>query len=98
VSRPNGRTTAHASGGTDCSLPLWRRGFTPHELGAMFFTCQQVRSLEHEKRQLVTDLERADRERSHAERQAAFYRSQLSLESRLGLMLARIAVTPGSLR
>ena len=31
-------------------LPDWRRGFTVHELRALFFNCQQVRSLESELR------------------------------------------------
>lgn len=72
-------------------LQCWRRGFTPHELSALFFECQAVRSLTHENKRLVTELERAQLELSQAEARAAFYRRQLILESRLGAMLLRLA-------
>jgi hypothetical protein len=72
-------------------LAEWRRGFTVHELRALFFECQQVRGLEREKRQLVTDLARANLDQSRAEARAAWYRRQLILESRLGAMLGRLA-------
>ncbi len=38
-------------------LAEWRRGFTVHERRALFFECQQVRSLQAENRQLRRDLE-----------------------------------------
>jgi hypothetical protein len=73
-------------------LAEWRRGFTVHELRALFFECQRVRTLEVELRQAVTDLEAAHRGESQSEARAAWYRRQLVLESRLGAMLGRIAV------
>jgi len=73
-------------------LAEWRRGFTVHELRALFFDCQQVRTLKAELRQAVTDLERVSIERSQLEVRAAWYRRQLVLESRWAAMLARIIV------
>ena len=71
-------------------LAEWRRGFTVHELRALFFDCQRVRTLEREHRQMVTDLERAHIEQSQAEERATWYRRQLVLESRYGAMLERM--------
>lgn len=72
-------------------LAEWRRGFTVHELRALFFDCQRTRTLERELRQAVTDLERVNGELSQLEARAAWYRRQLVLEARLGAMLARVA-------
>jgi hypothetical protein len=71
-------------------LAEWRRGFTVHELRALFFDCQRSRQLEYELRQAVTDLERATLEQSQTEARAAWYHRQLILESRFGAMLARL--------
>jgi hypothetical protein len=71
-------------------LAEWRRGFTVHELRALFFDCQRVRTLERELRQAARDLECAHFEQSQSEARAAWYRRQLVLESRLGAMFARI--------
>jgi hypothetical protein len=71
-------------------LAEWRRGFTVHELRALFFDCQRVRTLERELRQAVTDLERVSLELSQIEARAAWYRRQLVLEARLGSLLGRI--------
>jgi len=72
-------------------LAEWRRGFTVHELRALFFECQQVRSLAIEKARLELELDRAEHEKTLAERRAWFYRTQLVLESKLGAMLHRIS-------
>jgi hypothetical protein len=72
-------------------LAEWRRGFTVHELRALFFECQRVRTLERERAQAVTDLGRVSLELSRLEARAAWYHRQLVLESRLGAMLARLA-------
>jgi hypothetical protein len=72
-------------------LAEWRRGFTVHELRALFFECQRVHTLERELRQAVTELERVTIEQSQSEARAAWYRRQLVLEARLGAMLARLA-------
>jgi hypothetical protein len=71
-------------------LAEWRRGFTVHELRALFWDCQRVRTLEREHRQAVTDLVAAHRGESQAEARAAWYRRQLVLEARLGAMLLRV--------
>jgi len=71
-------------------LAEWRRGFTVHELRALFFDCQRARTLEREKNRLADELARAESEKEKAEALAAWYRRQLVLESRLGAMLARL--------
>lgn len=71
-------------------LAEWRRGFTVHELRAMFFITQQVRTLESEVKNLTSTVERQAGELAAAERRAWWYRSQLVAESRLGMALAHI--------
>jgi len=68
-------------------LAEWRRGFTVHELRALFFDCQQVRTLERELRQAAADLERATLELAQTEARAAWYRRQLVTESRFSAVL-----------
>ena len=72
-------------------LAEWRQGFTVHELRALFFDCQQLRTLRR-------DLARLERERdelaavlSTPNNTTLWYRHQLVLESHLGLALTRIA-------
>jgi hypothetical protein len=72
-------------------LPEWRRGFTVHELRAMFYQCQQVRALAAQVRQRDRDAEILDLKFDELQRRCAFYRRQLVLESQLGLALARVA-------
>ncbi len=72
-------------------LPDWRRGFTIHELRAMWFQVQQVRSLESRLRLAERDFEALEARFEITERNCAFYRRQCTLEARLGLALSRIA-------
>lgn len=72
-------------------LPDWRRGFTVHELRAMFFESQQVRRLNADLRQRERDIAAMQAQIDALARRAAFYRAQVVLEARLGLLLARIA-------
>jgi len=71
-------------------LAEWRRGFTVHELRALFFECQQVRSLSSEKARLERELHCAEQGKISAEHRAAWYRRQVVLEAQLGAMLRRI--------
>lgn len=71
-------------------LGEWRRGFTVHELRALFFDCQQARGLRVEVKNLTSTVEALTTRLDEAEQRTAFYRRQLILESRLGAMLARI--------
>lgn len=73
--------------------PYWRRGFTAGELRAMFYRTQQVTILEHEISRLRLDLARAQEAQEAAEHRAHYYRQQLRLESRLGMMLASFSTT-----
>lgn len=90
---PHEWATAGARFGRDglLYLPDWRRGFTVHELRALFFHCQQVRSLEARLRLAARDLEALEAKNDKLEKDRAFYRRQCTLEARLGLALARIA-------
>ena len=38
-------------------VPAWRNGFKPHEIRAMFWKCQQLRSLQQEIKMLKQELE-----------------------------------------
>lgn len=83
---------AGARWGIDGCLYLaeWRRGFHIHELRALFFEAQAARSLAVEVKNLTSSLEAAEQAAQEAEKRAAFYRAQLTRESRLGLALSRI--------
>jgi hypothetical protein len=72
-------------------LPEWRRGFSVHELRALFFECQSVRTLRVEVKNLKSSTEQLTAQLDAAEARAAFYRQNLVLESRLGMCLIRIA-------
>ncbi|MBZ0105519.1 MAG: hypothetical protein K8H84_07790 [Sulfuricella denitrificans] len=68
----------------------WRRGFTPGEIRAQFYQVQLVRALTHQAATAKADTEKAIQSQQEAEKRAAWYRSQLVLESRMGMALARI--------
>lgn len=70
-------------------IPEWRRGLTPHEIRALFWRGQQVSSLENEIELLKRELERRNIELDLLEIKANFYRRQLVLESKFGMILQR---------
>ncbi|GJL73515.1 MAG: hypothetical protein NMNS01_27140 [Nitrosomonas sp.] len=70
-------------------VPEWRRGFTPHEIRSLFWKCQQIISLESELRRLRQEIEKRDDEINALEIKADFYRRQVVLESRFGMILER---------
>ena len=81
--------------GADDSLwsPQCRRGFSPGDLKAQFWQLQELATLRHQADQLKKELARADEALEKAEARAAWYRRQLALESRAGMMLAAILET-----
>jgi len=70
-------------------VPEWKNGFPPHEIRALFWKCQQVWSLEREIELLKRELERRNKEFDNLEVKTAFYRRQLVLESKFGMILQR---------
>lgn len=64
-------------------LAEWRRGFTVHELRALFFECQQVRSLKRERNAALRELEEAADRIGRLEARIEWYRRQLTSEARL---------------
>jgi len=70
-------------------VPEWRRGFTPHEIRSLFWKCQQIRNLNNEINLLKQELERRNEEYNLLEIKSDFYKRQVILESRFGLMLQR---------
>ncbi|BBL35718.1 hypothetical protein Nstercoris_01993 [Nitrosomonas stercoris] len=70
-------------------VPEWRNGFGANDIRALFFRCQLVFCLESEVKLLKDELERRNREMDALEVKADFYRRQMQLESRMGLMLER---------
>ena len=71
-------------------VPEWKRGFPPHGIRALFYKCQLVWSLESEIELLKRELERRNEELDSLEVKAAFYRRQLVLERRFGMILEKI--------
>ena len=59
----------------------------PTEIRAIFWQVQQVAGLQQEIRQLKQELERRSEEIDALEVKADFYRRQVALESRFGMML-----------
>ena len=70
-------------------VPEWKNGFPPHEIRALFWKCQQVWSLEREIELLKRELARRNEDIDNLEVKAAFYRRQLVLESKFGMILQR---------
>ncbi len=70
-------------------IPEWRRGLTPGEIRALFWQAQLVSSLKREIKMLMEELERRNNEIDTLEVKADFYRRQLVLESRFGMILQR---------
>lgn len=73
--------------------PYWRRPFDAGDFKAMFYRSQQVAILERDARQARADLERAETALEAADVRADYYRQQLRLESRMGMMLAAFSTT-----
>jgi len=70
-------------------IPEWRRGLTPDEMRLLFWRGQQVSSLENEIELLKRELKRCNEEIDLLEVKSEFYRRQLVLESRFGMILQR---------
>ncbi len=70
-------------------IPEWRNGFAPHEIRAFFWRCQLVSSLQSENNLLKSELDRRNKEIDALEIKADFYRRQVVLESRFGMILER---------
>ena len=70
-------------------IPEWRRGLTPGEIRSLFWQVQLVSNLKIEIKQLKEELERRNNEIDTLEIKADFYRRQLVLESRFGMILQR---------
>lgn len=71
-------------------LPGWRGGFEPHQIRAMFFQVQLVKSLEAQIRAIQRREASLEGDLSNALRQAAHYRRLTRLQSSMGMMLERI--------
>ncbi len=67
--------------------PEWRRGITPGEIRALPYLMALDGDLERRRR----ELEELKRELAGVARLAGWYRRQLVLEARLGLMLRSLA-------
>lgn len=70
-------------------IPEWRRGLNPHEIRALFWQVQQISSLKREIEVLKKDIDKHIEEINNFEVKADFYKRQLVLESRFGLILQR---------
>lgn len=70
--------------------PYWRRPFSCGDLKAMFYRSQSVTIHERDAARARAEAEQARAAQDAAEQRAAFYRAQLVLESRMGMMLAAL--------
>lgn len=70
-------------------VPEWRNSFVPHEIRALFWKCQHIVSLKNEIALLKQELVWRNHDIDNLEIKADFYRRQLVLESRFGLILQR---------
>ncbi|SEQ53402.1 hypothetical protein [Nitrosomonas ureae] len=68
-------------------VPEWRNGFAPHEIRAFFWNSQQIAVLKSENALLKQELQRRNNEIDDLEVKADFYRRQLILESKFGMIL-----------
>lgn len=95
---PEPWTTAGASFGRDGLLYLaeWRRGFTPGELRALFFDCQQVSTLRRERDAATARICKLEGEIDRLERSVWWLRRQIHAEARLGALIARLDGRPSA--
>lgn len=70
-------------------LAEWRRGFDIHELRALFFECQQVRSLTRERDAVRHDLDATTAQIEQLETRIDWYQRQVTVEARLYPLLMR---------
>lgn len=71
-------------------IPGWRGPIPIRELRAMFWTSQQVRILARDLDRTRAELAAALADLESAQARARWYRSQLRLEARAGLMLSAL--------
>jgi hypothetical protein len=74
-------------------LPGWRRPFSSQELHSLFVMLSGKRIVENQLQLTKKWLQETQAAAEEWERRALFYRQQLILESKMGLMLARVAST-----
>lgn len=70
-------------------VPEWRNGFPSHEIRAKFWKVQQLWSLQREIELLKQELDRRNEDINTLEVRVNFYKRQLVLESRFGMILER---------
>lgn len=85
---PDWRDVRIGAGGL--SLPGWRRPFSAPEVKSTFFRLQQLALFEHDNARLRRERGEAWKALQAAEEAREYYRQQLRLESRLGLMLQAV--------
>lgn len=71
-------------------LPGAQYPVTANELRGIWFRLQQIDAQKWEIKRLRDELKRRDQEIHELEKRAHFYREQLRLESRMGLMLSAL--------
>ncbi|SHL44644.1 hypothetical protein SAMN05216428_102432 [Nitrosospira sp. Nsp11] len=70
-------------------VPGWTRGFKPDEIRAMFYGVQLSSSLKREHDKLRAEIDAQQKTLADIIRQRDFYRSNLVLESKMGLALTK---------
>lgn len=71
-------------------IPEWKRGLSPYEIRSLFWECQLNRCLKSENKFLKQEIERRNEEIDKLQVKAAFYKKQLVLESKFGLIIEKL--------
>lgn len=64
----------------------WRKGFTVHELRALFWQCQEVAALRSDLKQARADLERLQGDLDRWRDRAAYYRALVRHEAHISAL------------
>lgn len=65
----------------------WQKGFHVHDLRALFFDCQQLRSLQYDLNAALRDLETAEGTIHRLEGRVRWYSRQVCAEARMAPLL-----------
>ena len=72
------------------TIPFFHRPFTPEQVKAMFFTTQDAWQDKRDVNTLHRELVTLRAQLAESQKRERFYRRQCDIQSKMGMMLARI--------